>query len=81
MHGEALSRAPAARTVARLLTIGRDNLSKSETVSGYYEDRMSEIGERSSPARAPSFTASPKREPEKFDNDALKNLFTPLLDR
>lgn len=28
-----MSRAPAARTIARLLTIGRDNLSKSETVT------------------------------------------------
>jgi hypothetical protein len=28
----ALTRAPAARTIARLLTIGRDHLSKSETV-------------------------------------------------
>jgi transposase len=28
----ALSRAPSARTIARLMTIGRDGLSKSETV-------------------------------------------------
>ncbi|QPC95954.1 ISL3 family transposase [Mesorhizobium sp. INR15] len=32
VDGAALSRAPSARTVARLMTIGRDNLSKSETV-------------------------------------------------
>lgn len=31
--GEALSRVPAARTVARLLTISRENLSKAETVT------------------------------------------------
>jgi len=31
--GEALSRAPSARTIARLLTIGRDDLTKSETVT------------------------------------------------
>lgn len=31
--GDALSRAPAARTIARLMTIGRDSLSKSETVT------------------------------------------------
>lgn len=31
--GGALSRAPSARTIARLTTIGRDNLSKSETVT------------------------------------------------
>jgi DNA replication protein DnaC len=30
---EALARAPSARTIARLMTIGRDNLSKSETVT------------------------------------------------
>ncbi len=29
----ALSRAPSARTIARLMTIGRDDLSKSETVT------------------------------------------------
>lgn len=33
MDGEALSRAPATRTIARLLTISRDNLSKAETVT------------------------------------------------
>jgi transposase len=33
MDGEALSRAPAARTIARLLTISRDDLSKAETVT------------------------------------------------
>ena len=30
---EALARAPSARTIARLMTIGRDHLSKSETVT------------------------------------------------
>jgi DNA polymerase III delta prime subunit len=45
------------------------------------EGRMGEIEENSSPASSPSFTPSPRREPEKFDNDALKSLFTPLLDR
>jgi transposase len=33
VDGEALSRAPSARTIARLLTIGRDDLTKSETVT------------------------------------------------
>ena len=33
MDGEALSRAPAARTIARLLTVSRDDLSKAETVT------------------------------------------------
>jgi len=33
VDGAALSRAPSARTVARLMTIGRDDLSKSETVT------------------------------------------------
>ena len=32
VDGGALSRAPSARTIARLMTIGRDNLSKSETI-------------------------------------------------
>src|SRR5690606_18362337 len=31
--GDALSRAPSARTIARLMTIGRDHLSKSESVT------------------------------------------------
>lgn len=32
VDGGALNRAPSARTIARLMTVGRDNLSKSETV-------------------------------------------------
>lgn len=33
VNGDVLRRAPSARTIARLMTIGRDNLSKSETVT------------------------------------------------
>jgi hypothetical protein len=33
IDGSALSRAPSARTIARLMTIGRDDLSKSETIT------------------------------------------------
>ena len=33
IDGEALTRAPSARTIARLITIGRDKLTKSETVA------------------------------------------------
>jgi transposase len=33
MDCDALSRTPSARTVARLMTIGRDDLSKSQTVT------------------------------------------------
>jgi transposase len=33
MDASALSRAPSARTIARLMTVGRDRLSKSETVT------------------------------------------------
>ncbi|HMG49064.1 MAG TPA: ISL3 family transposase [Inquilinus sp.] len=33
VDGNALSRAPSARTIARFMTIGRDSLSKSETVT------------------------------------------------
>ncbi len=32
VDGGALNRAPSARTIARLRTVGRDNLSKSETI-------------------------------------------------
>jgi transposase len=33
VHGNALTRVPSSRTIARLMTIGRDNLSKTETVT------------------------------------------------
>jgi len=33
VHGNALSRVPSSRTIARLMTTGRDSLSKSETVT------------------------------------------------
>jgi len=33
VNGDVLRRAPSARTIARLMTFGRDNLSKSETVT------------------------------------------------
>jgi transposase len=33
MDASAISRAPSARTIARLMTIGRDQLSKAETVT------------------------------------------------
>ena len=33
VNGDALRRAPSARTIARLMTIGRDSLSKPETVT------------------------------------------------
>ncbi len=33
VDGNALSRAPSARTIARLMTISRDSLSKSESVT------------------------------------------------
>ncbi|HEJ6919870.1 restriction endonuclease [Serratia marcescens] len=45
------------------------------------EDRIGEIEDRSSPAPSPSFPPSNKREREKFDDRALQDLFTPLLDR
>ncbi len=43
------------------------------------EDRIAEIEERSTPASSPSFLSS-KQQAEKFDDAALKNLFTPLID-
>jgi len=45
------------------------------------EDRICEIEDRSSPASSPSISSSRKREEEKFDDRALRDLFTPLLDR
>lgn len=45
------------------------------------EDRICEIEDRSSRASSPSFTSSTKSEGEKFDDKALRDLFTPLLDR
>jgi hypothetical protein len=33
MDANAISRTPSARTIARLMTIGRDRLSKAETVT------------------------------------------------
>lgn len=45
------------------------------------EDRIGEIEDQSSPAPSPSFPSSNKREGETFDDFALRDLFTPLLDR
>ncbi|ELQ11335.1 hypothetical protein A986_22045, partial [Pseudomonas fluorescens BRIP34879] len=45
------------------------------------EDRICEIEDRSSPASSPSFPPSNKRDRETFDDRALRDLFTPLLDR
>lgn len=44
------------------------------------EDRMSEIEEQSSCAHSPSIQSSNRRDQEKFDDSALRNLFTSLLD-
>lgn len=43
------------------------------------EDRIAELEETSVSTSSPSFS-SPKRQTDKFDDDALKNLFTSLLD-
>jgi hypothetical protein len=45
------------------------------------EDRIGEIEDRSSRASSPSIPSSSKRDGEKFDDRALRDLFTPLLDR
>lgn len=42
------------------------------------EDRIAEIEERTTPASSPKFTA-PTKEIDKFDDEALRNLFAPLL--
>lgn len=45
------------------------------------EDRIGEIEERSIPASSPNIKSSSIRDREKFDDGALRDLFTPLLDR
>ncbi|CAH0273103.1 restriction endonuclease [Pseudomonas brassicacearum] len=45
------------------------------------EDRLGEIEGRSSGASSPSFPSSNKSDRETFDDIALRDLFTPLLDR
>ncbi|MCL6358127.1 hypothetical protein EXT68_22155 [Pectobacterium parmentieri] len=45
------------------------------------EQRICEIEDRSSHASSPSFASSNKYERETFDDSALRDLFTPLLDR
>lgn len=45
------------------------------------EERISEIEEQSSPASSPSFPSIHKSEREKFDDRALRDLFTSLLER
>lgn len=44
------------------------------------EDRITEIEENSTLASSPNFS-SPKPQADKFDDDELNNLFTPLLDK
>ena len=45
------------------------------------EDRIGEIEGQSSRASSPSFPSSNKSDREKFDDRALRDLLTPLLDR
>ena len=45
------------------------------------EERIGEIEDRSSSAPSPSFPLSNKYEQETFDDSALRDLFTTLLDR
>ncbi|EGS1937355.1 MULTISPECIES: nSTAND3 domain-containing NTPase [Enterobacterales] len=45
------------------------------------EDRIGEIEDQSSPAPSPGFTSSNKSEFDNFDDTALRDLFTPLLER
>jgi hypothetical protein len=56
-------------------------VSVLESAVSAIEDRIGEIGERSTQASSPSFPSSRKRDEEKFDDNALRDLFTPLLDR
>jgi hypothetical protein len=43
------------------------------------KDKIAELEENSSPSSSPHFEST-EREPEKFDDDALRSLFVPLLD-
>ncbi|WPN97328.1 restriction endonuclease [Pseudomonas sp. MUP55] len=45
------------------------------------EDRIGEIQDQSSHASSPSISSSNRRDREKFDDTALRDLFTTLLDR
>ena len=45
------------------------------------EDRIGEIEDRSSRASSPSIPPSNRRDREKFDDSALRDLFTSLIDR
>jgi len=42
-------------------------------------DRINDIGERTSSSVSPAFQSTPSGETDKFDNDALRDLFSPLL--
>ena len=45
------------------------------------EDRIGEIEEKSAPVSSPSITSSSMRDREKFDDGALRDIFSLLLDR
>jgi hypothetical protein len=44
-------------------------------------DRIAEVGEETAASSTPSFKAKTTDETDKFDDEALQNLFTPLLQR
>jgi hypothetical protein len=43
------------------------------------EERISEISEATDPAPSPSLSADAIKEAENFDDNALRNLFAPLI--
>ncbi|MCY1523889.1 hypothetical protein D9M68_588030 [compost metagenome] len=55
--------------------------AKLDSAVSAIEDRIGEIEGRGSHASSPSFPSSSRRDGEKFDDRALRDLFTPLLER
>lgn len=73
-----LDRIDALKKFAPRFDVSDTMLSRSVSA---IEDRISEIENQSSPASSPNFPSSHKSEQEQFDDSALRDLFTSLLDR
>jgi len=69
-------RIDALKKFAPRFGVSEDELNRAVSA---IEDRIGEIEDRSSRASSPNITSSSKRDPEKFDDSALRDLFTPLL--
>lgn len=58
------------------LGITEDKIQKAVSA---VEDRIAKISEKVEAAEAPSYSAAPTREPDKFNDSDLANLFAPLV--